>query len=206
MDIEQDKSSRTYFVAEIEKVLEDSHFVHQDVFIPDALSVQSDNYNSIISKPERYSSLVDNACDVVLSHRSDTTIDRVVILRTLDDLKENGWIYQEMNLLCESLGFQLDTISLTEMGIQDYFKRIEMKEILSLKEERLKSPIAFPKAFFKDGGIESDKIRKAFKSWLICPHCAEKVAVKMSDQESYKDKKIYICENTECDFKIALPK
>jgi len=194
------------FLLQVTPFVKETHYINQNVKAIDTLSVGSMEYDHIKSKPARYASLIDNQFDVIFSHKRNLSIDRAVLLRTLDEIAEYGWYYEEMALLCESLGFEMSIVSITETGYGDYFERILSGEILNSKGDPLTEPIAFPKVFFDSKLIrKTKKLYRTFHKWQICPDCGSSVEARKSDQESYKNKYIYLCSNEECGFQTALP-
>jgi len=195
------------FILQVEPLVEETHFVNQGVKTLDTLTVGSMEYEHIKSKPARYTSLLDNELDIVFSYKRNLSIDRAVLLRTIDDITENGWYYEEMVLLCDSLGFELTIVSITEQGYNDYINRIQNGEILSSQGDPLTKPVPFPKVFFDNKQIKkSKKLYRTFGKWKLCPDCGSNLDLKKSKQASYKDKNIYVCSNDSCEFYTVLPK
>ena len=200
------KYDSDYFGFYVSELLADTHYVNQDVFINDALSVQSEEYKIIQAKHERYSLLLENKFDFVFSYRRNVLPDRFVILRSIDEFKNNGWFYEEIALVCESLGYAVDKVSLTEEGMQDYFNRIKNKEILNNSGEKLRERIALPKVYFDGKKFTQKKIERTFQKWCICPSCGGQVEMRLSDQKGLENKVVYLCKESDCDFKVALDK
>ena len=69
--------------------------MNQDFHIGDVLSPQSIERRILLAKPERYSILREHTFDCVLSHRRSFVVDRLLLIRDEEDLKEKGWKIQD---------------------------------------------------------------------------------------------------------------
>ena len=75
----------------IAKLIRKTHFMNQDFHIGDVLSPQSIERRILLAKPERYSILREHTFDCVLSHRRSFVVDRLLLIRDEEELKEKGY-------------------------------------------------------------------------------------------------------------------
>lgn len=191
----------------IAKLIRKTHYINQDFLLGDVLSPQSIERRILLSKPERYSILKDFQFDCVLSHSRSFVVDRLFIMRSKEELKENGQFYSELSLTCESLGLRLDIVSASQSSIDDYLKRISDGEILSYKGDPVEGEFAFPKAYVNKRFMKMhEDLNRNFQRWKLCPECASKLKRMESDQPSHIGKRVYICTNKpRCNFHTVVP-
>ena len=194
-------------LASIAKLVRKTHFMNQDFFIGDVLSPQSIERRILLAKPERYSILREHTFDCVLSHRRSFVVDRLLLIRDEEELKENGWFYTELSLTCESLGLRLDLVNATEEGVKNYLNRIIDGEILSYSGDPIEGEFAFPKAYINKRFLKMhEDLNRCFQRWKLCPECGSKLKLMESDQPSHFGKRVYICTNKpKCDFHTIVP-
>ena len=188
----------------IAKLVQKTHFMNQDFHIGDVLSPQSIERRILLARPERYSILHEHVFDCVLSHRRSFAVDRLLQIQDEEELKEKGYFYTELSLICESLGLQLDLINATEKGVENYLRRITDGEILSYSGDPLKGEFAFPKAFVNNHFLEAhEDLNRSFQRWKLCSECGSKLRRMESEQPSHIGKRFYICSS--CDFNVIVP-
>jgi hypothetical protein len=204
-----DTTKKDNFIDQIAESVQETHYHHKNISMQDALSIQSDQHQLILSKPERYSIFSDQTFDCVFFQRRGMAVDRILMVRELDEINGNGWFYRELSLTAESLGLIIDVVSVTNQGFDDYRKRIEEGEILSFSGHYLEFPISMPKVFVNPKYLKKHSgLNRRFQKNKLCPDCGEKMSRMASDQDSMKDKRIYLCPGTpevECEFKVVVP-
>ena len=198
------KDIKKVALGSIAKLIRKTHFMNQDFHIGDVLSPQSIERRILLAKPERYSILREHTFDCVLSHRRSFVVDRLLLIRDEEELKEKGYFYTELSLTCESLGLRLDLVNATEEGVKNYLRRIIDGEILSYSGDPLEGEFAFPKAYINKRFLKiHEDLNRCFQRWKLCPECGSKLKRMESDQPSHIGKRVYLC--TSCDFNTVVP-
>ena len=197
------------FIEQIAERVQDTHYHQRDILLKDALSVESDAYKFMSSKPERYSIFNDHVFDCIFFQRRGLNIDRMLIVRELEEINADGWLYQELTLTAESLGLTVDLVSLTEQGLNDYRSRISEGEILSYSGHYSEVPMPLPIKFVEPKFFKHHSgLNRRFQKNRLCPACGVKMNRMASDQKSMKGKRIYVCTDSSeigCDFKVVVP-
>lgn len=195
------------FLRDIVKSTQSTHYARKRVAIQDSLRVDSEAYKSILKKPERYSIFQGIDFDCIFFKRKSLEIDRAILIKDMDDIIDKGLFYKELALIAESINVRIDIVSETEQGLSDYQKRVEDKGILTGSGDYIITDRVLPKSFINDSFLRKhQKLNRRFQKNNYCPVCASKLKVMSSTQKGLKNKYVYLCPSSSCNYKTVVSK
>lgn len=195
------------FIDQIADSVKKTHYYHRDARMKDILSVQSDLYQKILSKPERYSLFNDHVFDCVFFQKQSLEVDRILIARDMEEINNNGWLYQELALIAESLGLSVDIVSITTQGFTDYREHIRKGEILNCSGHGNEISLPMPKVLVDTTYFEQySDLNRHFQRTKLCPNCAKELKKMVSNKSTLINKYFFICPDKKCGFKVSAPK